>query len=147
MATDGNPLLLIDNSTMYVIGKGTYKVESMSFAEAKAIIDIFGEEDVLRCYTDSAIDKVIHDYVKYARRSGCDRVQAAYRAVRDAADHRHGRRRAGAEDPEYLHLLRDHHPHDVNKSIRDSRVPIGMRLFFYQFLQKYESFINLAFSI
>ena len=39
MATDGNPLLLIDNSTMYVIGKGTYKVESMSFAEAKAIID------------------------------------------------------------------------------------------------------------
>ena len=63
MATDGNPLLLIDNSTMYVIGKGTYKVESMTFAEAKAIIDIFGEEDVLRCYTDSEIDRVIHDYV------------------------------------------------------------------------------------
>ena len=63
MATDGNPLLLIDNSTMYVIGKGTYKVEPMTFAEAKAIIDIFGEEDVLRCYTDSAIDQVIHDYV------------------------------------------------------------------------------------
>ncbi len=63
MATDGNPLLLLDNSTMYVIGKGTYKVESTNFAEAKAIIDIFGEEDVLRCYTDSAIDKVIHDYV------------------------------------------------------------------------------------
>ena len=63
MATDGNPLLLIDNSTMYGIGKGTYKVEPMTFAEAKAIIDIFGEEDVLRCYTDSAIDKVIHDYV------------------------------------------------------------------------------------
>lgn len=63
MATDGNPLLLLDNSTMYVIGKGTYKVESLSFAEAKAIIDIFGEEDVLRCYTDSAIDQVIHDYV------------------------------------------------------------------------------------
>lgn len=63
MSTDGNPLLLIDNSTMYVIGKGTYKVESMTFAEAKAIIDIFGEEDVLRCYTDSEIDRVIHDYV------------------------------------------------------------------------------------
>ena len=63
MSTDGNPLLLLDNSTMYVIGKGTYKVESMTFAEAKAIIDIFGEEDVLRCYTDSEIDRVIHDYV------------------------------------------------------------------------------------
>ena len=63
MATDGNPLLLLDNSTMYVIGKGTYKVESLSFAEAKAIIDIFGEEDVLRCYTDSAIDRVVHDYI------------------------------------------------------------------------------------
>ena len=63
MATDGYPLLLIDNSTMYVIGRGTYKVESVTFVEAKAIIGIFGEEDVLRCYTDSAIDKVIHDYV------------------------------------------------------------------------------------
>lgn len=63
MAKDGNPLLLLDNSTMYVIGTGTYKVESATFAEAKAIIDIFNEEDVLRCYSDNAIDQVIHDYI------------------------------------------------------------------------------------
>ena len=63
MSKDGNPLLLLDNSTMYVLGKGTYKIDPMTFAEAKSIIEIFGEEDVLRCYSDSAIDKVIHDYV------------------------------------------------------------------------------------
>ena len=63
MGKDGNPLLLLDNSTMYVIGVGTYKVESATFAEAKAIIDIFNEEDVLRCYSDNAIDQVIHDYI------------------------------------------------------------------------------------
>lgn len=63
MAKDGNPLLLLDNSSMYVVGKGTYKVESTTFAEAKAIIDIFDEEDVLRCYTDREIDRVVHDYV------------------------------------------------------------------------------------
>ena len=63
MGKDGNPLLLLDNSTMYVIGKGTYKVDPATFAEAKAIIDIFDKDDVLRCYTDSAIDKVVHDYI------------------------------------------------------------------------------------
>ena len=63
MGKDGNPLLLLDNSTMYVIGKGTYKVDPATFAEAKAIIDIFDKDDVLRCYTDSAIDQVVHDYI------------------------------------------------------------------------------------
>ena len=63
MGKDGNPLLLLDNSTMYVIGRGTYKVDPATFAEAKAIIDIFDAEDVLRCYTDSAIDQVVHDYI------------------------------------------------------------------------------------
>ncbi len=63
MSKDGLPLLLLDNSTMYVIGKGTYKVEPVSFAEAKDIIDTFSVEDILRCYTDNTIDQVIHDFV------------------------------------------------------------------------------------
>lgn len=64
MSKDGLPLLLLDNSTMYVIGKGTYKVEPVTFAEAKDIIDTFSVEDILRCYTDNAIDQVIHDFVE-----------------------------------------------------------------------------------
>lgn len=63
MSKDGLPLLLLDNSTMSVIGKGTYKVEPVSFKEAKDIIDTFSAEDVLRCYTDNTIDQVIHDFV------------------------------------------------------------------------------------
>lgn len=69
MSKDANPLLLLDNSTMYVLGAGTYKVESTTFAEAKAIIDIFDEKDVLRCYTDRAIDRVVHDYVGVEERN------------------------------------------------------------------------------
>lgn len=57
------PLLLLDNSSMHVVGVGNYKVQAISFEDAKAIIDMFDEEDILRCYTDRAIDQVIHEYV------------------------------------------------------------------------------------
>ena len=43
------PLLLLDNSSMHVVGVGNYKVQAISFEDAKAIIDMFDEEDILRC--------------------------------------------------------------------------------------------------
>ena len=48
------PLLLLDNSTMYVIGAGDYHSTNLSFEEAKAIIDMYSTEDILRCFTDRA---------------------------------------------------------------------------------------------
>lgn len=62
------PLLLLDNSTMFVLGAGDYHIESISFEEAKSIVDMFEEKDILRCYTDRAIDLVIHDYLGVERR-------------------------------------------------------------------------------
>jgi len=67
--TDKMPLLLLDNNSMHVIGVGNYKVAAISFEDAKNIIDMFDEQDILRCYTDRAIDKVIHDYVGVSDRN------------------------------------------------------------------------------
>ena len=58
-----NQLLLLDNSTMHVLGNGIYKIEPMSFEEARFLIDSYDPDEVLRCYTDRAIDTVIHDYL------------------------------------------------------------------------------------
>ena len=53
------PLLLLDNSTMYVIGAGDYHSTNLSFEEAKAIIDMYSTEDILRCFTDRATEQGI----------------------------------------------------------------------------------------
>ena len=41
MAEKKEPLLLLDNSTMYVIGAGDYHSTNLTFEEAKAIIDMY----------------------------------------------------------------------------------------------------------
>ncbi|MFR8126096.1 MAG: hypothetical protein ACLU8J_04055 [Acutalibacter sp.] len=56
------PLLLLDNSTMYVIGAGDYHSTNLSFEEAKAIIDMYSTEDILRCFTDRH-RQVLHDFM------------------------------------------------------------------------------------
>lgn len=57
------PLLLLDNRTMHVIGAGTYRSTNLTFEEAKAIIEMHEGDDILRCFTDIAIEQVIHDYL------------------------------------------------------------------------------------
>ena len=76
MPTKHEPLLLLDNSTMYVIGQGTYRCTDLSFEEAKAIIETYDIDDIIRCFTDREIEKVIHDYL------GIERKEFNYKAVR-----------------------------------------------------------------
>ena len=57
------PLLLMDNSSMYIVSEGEYKVERCSFHEAKTIIEMFDKDDIVRCYTDRALDTVLYDYI------------------------------------------------------------------------------------
>lgn len=76
MAEKKDPLLLLDNSTMYVVGVGEYRCTNLSFEEAKAIIDMYDTKDILRCFTDRAIEKVLHDYV------GIEHRDFAYKSVR-----------------------------------------------------------------
>lgn len=63
------PLLLLDNSSMMsVINQGEFKCTNLSFEEAKAIIDMHDEADVLRCFADDGIQTIIFNYLGIERR-------------------------------------------------------------------------------
>ena len=63
------PLLLLDNSSMMsVLNQGEFKCYNLTFEEAKHILEIHNEEDVLRCFSDGAIETVIYDYLGIAKR-------------------------------------------------------------------------------
>lgn len=64
------PLLLLDNSNMMsVLNKGEFKCTNLSFEEARAIIDMYDEQEVLRCFTDTDIETVIFDYLGVTKRN------------------------------------------------------------------------------
>ena len=45
-----NPLLLLDNSAMMsVINRGVFKCTDVTFEEAKAILEMHDEDDVIQC--------------------------------------------------------------------------------------------------
>ena len=83
MAEKKEPLLLLDNSTMYVIGAGDYHSTNLTFEEAKAIIDMYHTEDILRCFTDRATEGVLHQCVGIEPR---DFVYKPIRKMRVAPD-------------------------------------------------------------
>lgn len=58
------PLLLLDNSqAMTVLGEGEFTCHRMSFDETRAVLDMFEEEDVRICFTNSDIQNVIFGYL------------------------------------------------------------------------------------
>lgn len=67
---DSLPLLLLDNSSMIsVLNEGEFECHNLTFEEAKHILELQNEEEVLRCFSDSAIDTVIYDYLGVAKRN------------------------------------------------------------------------------
>ncbi len=63
------PLLLLDNSsTMTVLNEGDFKCTNLTFEEAKHILEIYDEADVLRCFSNAEIETVIFDYLGIAKR-------------------------------------------------------------------------------
>lgn len=64
------PLLLLDNSSMMsVLNEGEYKCYNLSFEEAKHILEIHDEKDVLRCFNNTDIETIIFDYLGVKRRN------------------------------------------------------------------------------
>ncbi len=64
------PLLLLDNSgLMTAVTEGNYKCANLSFEEARHIIDIYDEGDVIRCFDNMDIETVIFDYLKVEKRN------------------------------------------------------------------------------
>ena len=63
------PLLLLDNSsTMNVLNQGEFKCYNLTFDEAKHILEVYNEKDVLRCFSNPDIETVIYDYLGVAKR-------------------------------------------------------------------------------
>lgn len=64
------PLLLLDNSSMMsVLNEGEFKCNNLTFEEAKHIIEIHEQDDVLRCFSNQDIETVIYDYLGIEKRN------------------------------------------------------------------------------
>lgn len=75
--TVGYPLLLLDNNTLaYILGDGEFKFTNLKFDDAKAILDMNPEEDIVKCFQDPELEDVIYDYLSIERR------QFQYQTVR-----------------------------------------------------------------
>lgn len=58
------PLLLLDNSSMIsVINQGEFRCTNLSFEEAKAILDMHGADNVLKCFSNPDIESIIFNYL------------------------------------------------------------------------------------
>lgn len=54
------PLLLLDNSSMIsVMNEGQFKCYNMSFEETKLILEMFDEEEYLKCFSNPDIESVM----------------------------------------------------------------------------------------
>lgn len=64
------PLLLLDNSSMMsVLNEGEFKCYNLSFEEAKHVLEVYDEKDVLRCFSNGDIETIIYDYLGVAKRN------------------------------------------------------------------------------
>ena len=64
------PLLLLDNSTMMsVLNEGTFECVNLTFEEAKHLLEVHNEDDVLRCFANADIETIIFDYIGATKRN------------------------------------------------------------------------------
>lgn len=64
------PLLLLDNSSMMsVLNEGEFKCSNLTFEEAKHILEVYDEADVLRCFSNQDLETVIYDYLGVPKRN------------------------------------------------------------------------------
>ena len=65
-----NELLLLDNSSMMsVINRGVFKCTDVTFEEAKAILEMHDEKDVIQCFTNMNIQTIIFGYLGIEKRN------------------------------------------------------------------------------
>ncbi len=64
------PMLLLDNSAMMsVLNEGSFKCHNLTLDEAKEILDMHDEADVLRCFSNADIETVMYEYLGIAKRN------------------------------------------------------------------------------
>ena len=72
------PLLLLDNSSMIsVINQGSFKCSDLTFDEAKAILEMHDENDVLQCFNSLDIQNIMYNFL------GIEKKNYTYKKIRD----------------------------------------------------------------
>lgn len=60
-----DPLLLLDNGTLaYILGNGDYRFTDLKFDEARAIIEMKGEEEVLKVFSNPELERLMYEYLE-----------------------------------------------------------------------------------
>lgn len=60
-----DPLLLLDNGTLAcLLNNGDYRFTNLKFDEARAIIDMKGDDEVIRAFADPDLERVMYDYLE-----------------------------------------------------------------------------------
>lgn len=64
------PMLLLDNSSMMsVLNEGEFKCYNLTLEEAKNLLEIHEDDQVLRCFSNADLETVMFDYLGIAKRN------------------------------------------------------------------------------
>ena len=64
MARTQLPLLLVDNqNVMTILNDGEFNCTSLTFEEAKAIVDMHDEDDVIKVFTGRNLEEIVFKYL------------------------------------------------------------------------------------
>lgn len=70
MARTQLPLLLVDNqNVMTILNDGEFKCTSLTFEEAKAIVDMHDEDDVIKVFTGRNLEEIVFRYLNVEERN------------------------------------------------------------------------------
>lgn len=70
MARSQVPLLLVDNQNiMTILNDGEFKCSSLTFEEAKAIIEMHDEDDVIKVFSGTNLEEIVFQYLGVEKRN------------------------------------------------------------------------------
>lgn len=85
MRREDLPLLLVDNrNVMSIINEGEFRCSGLSFEEAKAIIEMHEETDIIRCFAGYDLEEIVFDYLGIEQRGIKYKNIASMRVGQDA---------------------------------------------------------------
>lgn len=81
-----DPLLLLDNGTLaYILGNGEYRFTNLKFDEARAIIEMKGEEnEVVRVFSNPELEHLVYEYLELEEHNFAYEPDSELRVGQDA---------------------------------------------------------------
>ena len=69
MRREDLPLLFVDNiNVMSMMNEGEFRCSGLSFEEAKAIIEMHEEDDIIRCFAGYDLEEIVFHYLGIEQR-------------------------------------------------------------------------------